>query len=108
MLLAWVRSPTGVGRGKTCFAHYCAMLLGFCSHTGIDVGKLEAAAAASGKAAASKAVARSDQIVLVKNLPYSSRYACLHLFVIQPSRVEPVVRIYQILLVKVLLGGGYT
>eukprot|EP00983_Pelagomonas_calceolata_P027115 852734-Pelagomonas_calceolata.AAC.3 len=43
--------------------------------SGVDVSKLEAAAAASGKAAAVKAVARSDRTVLVKNLPYSARCA---------------------------------
>lgn len=39
---------------------------------GADVSKLEAAAAAGGKAAATKGVPRSDCVLLVKNLPYSS------------------------------------
>lgn len=39
---------------------------------GADVSKLEAAAAAGGKAAASKAVARSDSVLVVKNLPFSA------------------------------------
>ncbi|PRW58148.1 Multiple RNA-binding domain-containing 1 [Chlorella sorokiniana] len=39
---------------------------------GADVTKLEAAAAAGGKAAASKAVARSDSVLVIKNLPFSA------------------------------------
>ena len=39
---------------------------------GADVSTLEAAAAAGGKAAATKAVARSDSVLIVKNLPFSS------------------------------------
>ncbi len=39
---------------------------------GADVTKLEAAASAGGKAAASKAVARSDSVLVVKNLPFSA------------------------------------
>ena len=39
---------------------------------GADVSALEAAAAAGGKAAATKAVARSDSVLIVKNLPFSS------------------------------------
>lgn len=39
---------------------------------GADVAKLEAAAAAGGKAAATKGVARSDAVLLVKNLPFSA------------------------------------
>ena len=42
---------------------------------GADGSKLEAAAAAGGKAAASKGVARSDSVLLVKNLPYSASEA---------------------------------
>lgn len=42
---------------------------------GADVSKLEAAAAAGGKAAASKAVARSDSVLVVKNLPFSASEA---------------------------------
>lgn len=42
---------------------------------GVDVAKLEAAAAAGGKAAASKAVARSDSVLVVKNLPFSASEA---------------------------------
>ena len=42
---------------------------------GADVAKLEAAAAAGGKAAASKAVARSDSVLVVKNLPFSASEA---------------------------------
>ena len=45
------------------------------SPTGADVSKLEAAAAAGGKAAASKAVARSDSVLVVKNLPFSASEA---------------------------------
>lgn len=40
--------------------------------SGVDVEKLEAAAAASGKAAQKTTVARSSQVLLVKNLPYST------------------------------------
>ncbi|KAI8464255.1 MAG: hypothetical protein J3K34DRAFT_380531 [Monoraphidium minutum] len=42
------------------------------SEAGVNVPQLEAAAAAAGKAAASKSVARSPTTLLVKNLPYSS------------------------------------
>lgn len=42
---------------------------------GADISKLEAAAAAGGKAAASKAVARSDSVLVVKNLPFSASEA---------------------------------
>jgi multiple RNA-binding domain-containing protein 1 len=39
---------------------------------GADVAALEAAAAAGGKAAATRGVARSDSVLVVKNLPFSS------------------------------------
>lgn len=42
------------------------------SLAGADVAKLEAAAAAGGKAAATKGVARSDSVLVVKNLPFSA------------------------------------
>lgn len=44
---------------------------GACPPTGVAVEKLEEAAAASGKAADSKAVERSPSTLLVKNLPYT-------------------------------------
>ena len=39
---------------------------------GADVAALEAAAAAGGKAAASRGVARSDRVLVVKNLPFTA------------------------------------
>eukprot|EP00887_Chlorella_sp_A99_P005214 scaffold1.g5214.t1 len=42
------------------------------AEAGADVGKLEEAAAAAGRAAATKAVPRSDSVLLVKNLPFSA------------------------------------
>ena len=42
---------------------------------GASLELLEAAAASSGKAAATKAVPRSDSVLLVKNLPYSASEA---------------------------------
>ena len=38
----------------------------------MDISKLEAAAAAAGKASETKSVARSPTSLLVKNLPYST------------------------------------
>lgn len=45
------------------------------SPAGADIAKLEAAAAAGGRAAATKGVARSDSVLVVKNLPYSATEA---------------------------------
>lgn len=42
------------------------------AEAGVDIAKLEVAAAAAGKASATKSVARSTTTLLVKNLPYSS------------------------------------
>ena len=52
--------------------HPCCL---HCRSPGADVSKLEAAAAAGGKAAATKGVARSDAVLVVKNLPYSASEA---------------------------------
>lgn len=47
------------------------------SEAGVDVSKLEAASAASGRASATQSVARSSNTLLVKNLPYSADEATL-------------------------------
>jgi hypothetical protein len=58
-----------VALGET---HVLALTKRSLEEAGVSVDALEAAAAASGKASAAQAVARSPSILLVKNLPYST------------------------------------
>jgi multiple RNA-binding domain-containing protein 1 len=59
----------------------------------INVSALEAAAAASGKAAAKASVARSATTLLVKNLPYSSDEEELRSLFAGPGGSRSVVRL---------------
>ena len=53
-------------------AHVVAQTKQALAEAGVDTSKLEAAAAASGKASETQSVARSPTVLLVKNLPYST------------------------------------
>jgi hypothetical protein len=61
-------------------AHVLALTKRALGGAGVNVGALEAAAAASGKAAATQSIARSGSALLVKNLPYSASEAELQVF----------------------------
>ena len=63
--------PVRMALGET---HIIALTKASLTEAGVDVGALEAAAAAGGKMAVlgGKAVSRSKTTLLVKNLPYSA------------------------------------
>ena len=62
-------------------AHVLALTKRALTDAGVNVESLEEAAAASGRAAAATAVARSATTLLVKNLPYSASEAELQVCV---------------------------
>lgn len=76
--------PVRLALGET---HVIALTKAALGDAGVDVGQLESAAAASGRASAgAPGVERSSTVLLVKNLPYSATQEELQ---VTPQRFDP-------------------